>query len=78
MRGVYFNGTGAEFRDDLQKPVPSATESLIRILYAGVCNTDREILKGYRPSFRGVMGHEFVGVVEESSDLSWVGKTAGN
>ena len=43
MRGVYFNGTGAEFRDDLQKPVPSATESLIRILYAGVCNTDRDM-----------------------------------
>lgn len=75
MRGVYFNGTGAEFRDDLPKPVPTASESLIRILCAGVCNTDREILKGYRPSFRGVMGHEFVGVVEESSDPSWVGKT---
>ena len=45
-------------------PVPEEDESLIRILLAAVCNTDKEILRGYRPNFRGVMGHEFVGIVE--------------
>jgi threonine dehydrogenase-like Zn-dependent dehydrogenase len=30
---------------------------------AGICNTDLEIVKGYM-GFRGVLGHEFVGVVE--------------
>ncbi len=75
MRGVYFDGKKAVYRTDL--PVPEADEdhSLIRILRAGVCSTDREILKGYRPDFRGVMGHEFVGVVEESAVPELKGKT---
>lgn len=55
-------------------PVPGQAESLIRILYAVICNTDREVLKGYRPGFRGVMGHEFVGIVEKSSDPFWTGR----
>lgn len=50
-------------------PLPSRKdgESLIRVSMAGICNTDREILRGYM-GFRGVPGHEFVGIVEESSD----------
>lgn len=39
-------------------------EALIRVLLAGICNTDLEILEGYRP-FQGVLGHEFVGIVEQ-------------
>ncbi len=75
MKGIYFDGARAVFRDDL--PIPQADEdhSLIRIFRAGVCSTDREILKGYRPDFRGVMGHEFAGVVEESSDQKLIGRT---
>lgn len=74
MRGVYFDGEKAVYREDLPMPEPTGTQSLIRIIYAGVCNTDREILKGYRPDFKGVMGHEFVGIVEQSNDPQWVGK----
>lgn len=74
MQGIYFDGSTACFREDLPKPVPKEGESLIRILMAAVCNTDKEILKGYRPDFRGVMGHEFVGVVEQSPDESLAGK----
>lgn len=74
MRGIYFDGERAVYRTDLPMPEPTDTQSLIRILCAGVCNTDREILKGYRPDFKGVMGHEFVGVVETSNDPDWIGK----
>lgn len=74
MKGIYFDGTRAIFRDDLPIPVPMETQSLIRIIYAGVCNTDREVLRGYRPDFKGVMGHEFVGIVEASDNLGWIGK----
>ncbi len=74
MRGIYFDGFQASLREDLPKPVPKASESLVRILMAAVCNTDKEILRGYRPDFQGVMGHEFVGIVEESPDPSLVGK----
>jgi len=45
--------------------------ALIRVLRAGICNTDVEIVRGYL-RFRGVMGHEFVGVVEEGPD-EWKG-----
>ena len=55
-------------------PVPESGESLVRILMAAVCNTDKEILKGYRPDFQGIMGHEFVGVVESSPDPKLAGK----
>lgn len=74
MKGIYFDGRGAKYREDLPMPVPGDQESLIRILYAGVCNTDREVLRGYRPDFRGVMGHEFVGIVEKSPDPDWTGR----
>jgi 2-desacetyl-2-hydroxyethyl bacteriochlorophyllide A dehydrogenase len=43
---------------------------LIRVLSAGICNTDLEIRKGYVPGFDGIPGHEFAGVVEESDDSS--------
>ena len=66
MKAVYFDGTKAAFRDDLDKPVPEAGESLVRILMSAVCSTDKEILRGYKSGFTGVMGHEFVGIVEES------------
>ncbi len=74
MKGLYFDGEKAVYREDLPKPVCKEGESLIRILMAAVCSTDREVLKGYRPNFRGVMGHEFVGVVEESEDKSLIGQ----
>lgn len=40
--------------------------ALIRMLYAGICNTDIELLRGYY-GFRGRPGHEFVGEVVEGA-----------
>lgn len=74
MRGLYYDGTKAIYREDLDIPAPDKGRSLIRILMSAVCNTDKEILKGYRPDFKGIMGHEFVGVVEKSEDESLIGK----
>lgn len=42
-------------------------EALIRLVKTGICNTDIEIVKGYA-GFEGTIGHEFVGIVEESND----------
>lgn len=74
MRGIYYNGTDAVYRTDLPIPEPTQKESLVKIHLAAVCNTDKEVRKGYRPDFVGVMGHEFVGEVVESSDPSLIGK----
>ncbi len=48
-------------------------EALVRVLMSGICNTDLEIAKGYA-NFEGTIGHEFVGIVEESADKNWIGK----
>ena len=74
MRGLYYDGSKAVYREDLEKPVPDKGRSLIKILLSAVCSTDKEVAKGYRPDFRGIMGHEFVGIVEESDDESLIGK----
>ncbi len=74
MKGIYFNGSDAEYRTDLPMPVCAEGESLVKIHMAAVCNTDKEVRKGYRPDFRGVMGHEFVGEVVESPDVTLIGK----
>lgn len=74
MKALCYDGKQAVYMEDREIPVPGDTESLVRILVSGVCNTDKEILKGYRPDFRGVMGHEFIGIVEQSRDPCWVGK----
>ena len=51
---------------DIPKPDP-AGECLVRVLLSGICNTDLEIARGYA-QFRGTIGHEFVGLVEDSTD----------
>lgn len=45
----------------------SAGEALVRVIKSGICNTDLEIVRGYA-GFEGTIGHEFVGIVEESAD----------
>lgn len=45
------------------------SEALVRVLLSGICNTDLEIARGYA-GFTGTIGHEFIGVVEESDDGS--------
>jgi len=70
MRALIFDGKLA--LRDIDKPVPEPGEALIRVTLAGICGTDREILKGYS-AFRGVIGHEFVGKVVESAEAAWIG-----
>jgi threonine dehydrogenase-like Zn-dependent dehydrogenase len=57
----------------LPKPSPLRNEALIKVLKAGICNTDLELKKGYM-RFEGIPGHEFVGQVVEATDSKVVGK----
>ncbi|MYC83682.1 MAG: alcohol dehydrogenase catalytic domain-containing protein [Acidobacteria bacterium] len=54
------------------KPAFTGNESIVRLIQAGICNTDLEITRGYF-GFKGVLGHEFVGRVESSRTTSLVG-----
>ena len=55
--------------EEVPKPQPAPGEALIKVLIAGICKTDVEISRGYM-DFKGIPGHEFVGVVESSPE-SW-------
>jgi len=64
MKALWLENHTLRFRDDLPVPQPAAGEALVRVLQAGICNTDLEMVRGYYP-FTGVLGHEFVGLVED-------------
>jgi threonine dehydrogenase-like Zn-dependent dehydrogenase len=51
--------------DDYPDPQPLPGEARIRITLAGICNTDLEVVQGYA-EYRGVLGHEFVGLVDDA------------
>lgn len=74
MEALYYNGNSVKYCPNYDKPVAKPGESLIKILLSAICNTDKEVRKGYKKEFKGIMGHEFVGLVEESEDESLVGK----
>jgi len=64
MKAVVFNKNGLQLADDYPGPVLKEGEALVRVVLAGICGTDLEVLGGYK-GFEGVMGHEFCGVIEE-------------
>ncbi len=54
-------------------PVRPPAFARIRLLCAGICNTDLELQRGYY-GFSGTPGHEFVGEVEEADNAALVGR----
>lgn len=74
MRALVFNNK-LELKQNFEKLTPKENEALIKVKLVGICNTDYEITKGYM-GYNGILGHEFVGVVEEinGEDKSLLGK----
>ncbi len=72
MRAVTFDSRLRVIEDC---PVPDVPDrwARIKVHLAGICQTDLEIMKGYM-EFAGVIGHEFVGVIDECEDETWVRK----
>jgi len=58
---------------DAPMPERPAGYALLRLLVAGICNTDLELQRGYY-GFSGTPGHEFVAEVVEADDHALVGK----
>ncbi|MCE9647551.1 MAG: alcohol dehydrogenase catalytic domain-containing protein [Chloroflexi bacterium] len=71
MQAVWLDENKIELKE-VPRP-DNSKEALIRILKAGICSTDLELVKGYYP-YRGVLGHEFVGEVVEAPDPIWIGR----
>lgn len=62
MRAVVIDDQGLNVVDR-PVPVPKSGEVLVRVLKAGLCETDIQLVRGYM-GFRGILGHEFVGIAE--------------
>lgn len=71
MRALIFDKT-LHLEHDVPVPTVANGEVLLRVVRGGICNTDLELMKGYM-NFAGILGHEFVGVVEQGPD-EWVGQ----
>ena len=63
MRAIVLDGERTSLLTDRPNPRPRGDETLVRVLCAGICETDLQLMRGYM-GFKGVLGHEFVGVAE--------------
>jgi alcohol dehydrogenase len=72
MESVYLDAGEVSVRR-VRPPRRPEGHALIRLLRAGICNTDLELQRGYY-RYSGTPGHEFVGEVVESDSRDLVGK----
>ena len=72
MIAVHLENGRVEVRN-APKPARPEGWALIRLVLAGICNTDLELQRGYY-GFRGTPGHEFVGEVAEADDRRLAGR----
>ncbi len=63
MRAIVLEQDDVQIDKVRPAPTPGPAEVIVRVTRAGVCETDLQLIKGYM-GFRGVLGHEFVGVAE--------------
>lgn len=71
VKATYFDGKNLNYDDNY--PASKSGETLVRVNLAGICGTDLEILDGYM-KYHGILGHEFVGIVEKSESPELIGK----
>lgn len=64
MQACVLDKKGLRFDPDFPSPVAQQSEVPVRVITAGVCETDLQLIQGYM-GFQGVLGHEFVGVAED-------------
>lgn len=70
MRAIELTDEGPTFTARHPELMPRDGEVVVRVLVAGICETDLQLIRGYM-GFRGVLGHEFVGIAESGP---WCGR----
>lgn len=63
MNAIYLKNNQINFLREYE-PAMQAGEVAVKVLTAGICETDLQLVQGYM-GFEGVLGHEFVGIAEE-------------
>ena len=66
MQAVVLTESGVRFEPAYDPPRPEQGEVPVRVVQAGICETDLQLMQGYM-GFRGVLGHEFVGIAESGA-----------
>lgn len=69
MQALHLSGTSFKLKHDYPVPEPLPGEVLVRVIRAGICETDLQLIQGYM-GFEGVLGHEFVGIAESGAFAS--------
>src|ERR1700681_4953794 len=64
MRAIVLDRDRVAARTDHPEPTLRDGEVMVRVLRAGICETDLQLIGGYM-GFQGVLGHEFVGIAED-------------
>src|SRR5688500_6796784 len=64
MRALVFSSS-LSFAPNQPDPPINEGDTLLKVRQAGICATDREIVKGYM-GVKGILGHEFVAEVVDS------------
>jgi alcohol dehydrogenase len=72
MRALIYDNV-LRYKSDHPLPVVPQGWGRIRVIQAGICGTDLEITRGYK-NFQGILGHEFVGTVDQCADPRWLGR----
>lgn len=67
MKALWLQDKQLQLHTEVPIPEPQAGEARVKVLQAGICNTDLELLRGYYP-YTGILGHEFVGVVDSGAE----------
>lgn len=65
MQALWLENQQLVLRNDVDIPIPTANEALVKVRLAGICATDLELIRGYYP-FTGIPGHEFVGEISHA------------
>lgn len=66
MQSLIWDGVRLHLVEDAPRPAVIDGHAIVRVLLAGICSTDLQILRGYM-GFRGTLGHEFVGRVVDGA-----------
>lgn len=66
MKALRYDGREVRLDDNAPDPAPAPGEALVRVSAAGVSSADAEVAQG-RTRFSGVMGRDFVGVVDRAN-----------
>jgi hypothetical protein len=67
MRAAIFSGPGAVEAGDRPDPViVEPTDAVVRVVLGCVCGSDLWYYRGVSPHAAGSIGHEFIGIVEQT------------